>query len=184
MTSSYLPAPYELAPEDDLAASVAATLTLALTAVASWAVGQQSYLAVRALIDTRDLRRTELLDDRITTWTTMAVGWGVATLLMVLGAISLLRRRGRGALVLGALLSVGATVTAERAFDYLGGGYVDPASVPDRYFLYAGAAAVVAALLPGTKRWITRSGKTGPTVIGTIGREPDGTAQPTLYTGL
>ncbi|MTD12836.1 hypothetical protein GIS00_02610 [Nakamurella sp. YIM 132087] len=151
-----LPAPYELAQQDDLAAALGAGLAVTCAGITGWMLGSFSYRgldsAIRAGVDLEDWPAPAALT---------IVGWGAATVLMVLGALLLLFRRGRGLLVFGALVSVVITAIAQFSYDI---GTVR--SPVEQWPLYWGGVVVlVLALLPATKRWVRRA--PAPAAIGT-----------------
>ena len=83
------------------------------------------------------------------------VGWTVATVLMVIGSLLLLFRRGRALLVFGALIGVATTAWAQFGLGYGGDG---AAIQVNQWPLYwGGVAVVILALLPATGRWIGRT---------------------------
>lgn len=168
---SYLPAPYESPQQDDLAATLAAILTATVALITSWVLGQQAYPVIREFIDGVQGNLSAAQEDAFTeslpTVGVPTIGWAVAAVLMFVGALLLLFRRGRGLLIFGALISVATTAWAQFGLGY---GGADAAVPVDQWPLYwAGIAVVVLALLPATGRWIGRQRKTvkPSAVIGT-----------------
>ncbi len=158
---SYLPAPYEAPPQDDLSATLAAILTTTLALITSWVVGAQAYPVVREFVDgvlgnLTDAQQ-QAFTDALPTTAVPTVGWALATVFMVIGAVLLLFRRGRGLLIFGAFVCVATTAWAQFEIGY--GEVGSGATVPiDQWPLYWGGVAVlVAAILPGTGRWIGRT---------------------------
>ncbi len=150
---SYLPAPYESAKQDDLPAAMGAGLTVTVAGITCWMLGQWSFRHIAGLIDTgragSPLPAAELIP---------AAGWAAAVLLMVLGGLLLVFRRGRGALIFGALVSIATTAVARYTF-----GWGTPASPVPQWALYWGGAAVlVLAALPATGRWVAKTGVAAP----------------------
>ena len=168
---SYLPAPYESPQQDDLAATVAAILTTTVGLITSWVLGQHVYPVVRELIDgamgNLSSAQEDALQASMATVGVPTVGWAIATVLMVIGSLLLLFRRGRGLLIFGALIAVATTAWAQFGLGYGGEG---AAIQVDQWPLYwGGVAVVVLALLPATGRWVgrTRRAPKSSTVIGT-----------------
>ena len=58
----------------------------------------------------------------MTTVAVPTVGWAVAAVLMAIGAVLLLFRRGRGLLIFGALVAIGTTAWAQFGLGYGGDG--------------------------------------------------------------
>ncbi len=155
---SYLPAPYESPQQDDLAATLSAILTTTVALITSWVLGQQAYPVVREVIDGARGNLTDAEQDALTaslsTTGVPTAGWALASVLMVIGAVLLLFRRGRKLLLLGALIA-----TATTAWAQWGVGYGGPGSkvVVDQWPLYWGGVAVaVLAILPATGRWLRK----------------------------
>jgi hypothetical protein len=168
---SYLPAPYESPQQDDLAATVAAILTTTVGLITSWVLGQHVYPVVKDLIDGAMGKLSSAQEDSLqASMDTVGVptfGWAIATAAMVIGSFLLLFRRGRGLLILGALISIATTAWAQFVLGY---GGVDAIVPVDQWGLYWGGVAVVGlALLPATGRWIGRTRRIArpSTVIGT-----------------
>jgi len=168
---SYLPAPYESPQQDDLSATVAAILTTTVGLITSWVLGQHVYPVVRELIDGAmgklSSAQEDSLQEAMGTIGVPTFGWAIATVLMVIGSLLLLFRRGRGLLIFGALVSIATTAWAQFGLGY---GGVDAAVPVDQWALYWGGIVVVGlALLPATGRWIGRTRRTpkSSTVIGT-----------------
>jgi hypothetical protein len=147
---SYLPAPYESAQQDDLPAALGAGLAVVLAGITSWILGQRVVDGARTLIDLGRARPGADLPKGLLVPT---AGWGVAVVLMVIGCLSLIFRRGRGALIFGALVSVATTALARYSFHW-----ATPGQPVAQWALYwGGLAVVVAAALPATRRWIRRA---------------------------
>jgi hypothetical protein len=168
---SYLPAPYESPQQDDLSATVAAILTTTVGLITAWVLGQHVYPVVRELIDGAMGKLSSAQEDALqASMDSVGVptfGWAIATVLLVIGSLLLLFRRGRGLLILGALISIATTAWAQFGLGY---GGVDAKIPVDQWGLYWGGVAVLAlALLPATGRWIGRTRRTpkASTVIGT-----------------
>jgi hypothetical protein len=172
---SYLPAPYEAPQQDDLSATLAAILTTTLALITSWVVGAQAYPVIREGIDAAmgDLTdaQQQAFTDALPTTGVPTVGWALATLFMVIGSVLLLFRRGRGLLILGALVCVGTTAWAQFGLGYGDVGSSTTMPVDQWPLFWGGAAVVIAAILPATGRWVgrTRQKASGrqSTVIGT-----------------
>ena len=168
---SYLPAPYESPQQDDLAATLSAILTATVAFMTAWVLGQWAYPVVRQVIDGARGKLTTAQQDALTsslaTTAVPSAGWALASILMVIGALLLMFRRGRKLLVLGALISIGTTAWAQFG---LGFGGTGAAVVVEQWPLYWGGVLVaVLAVLPATGRWLgkgTRVAKPS-TVIGT-----------------
>jgi hypothetical protein len=158
---SYLPAPYESPQQDDLSATLAAILTTTVALITSWVLGQQAYPVVREFIDGLSGNLTTAQQDALSASAdTVAVptaGWAVAAVLMVIGALLLLFRRGRGLVILGALISIATTAWAQFGIGYGGADAAIPVSQWPLY--WGGVVVVVLALLPPTGRWIGRQRK-------------------------
>jgi len=168
---SYLPAPYESPQQDDLAATLAAILTTTVALITSWVLGQHVYPVVREAVDAAlgnlSTADQETFTDSLPTVALPTVGWSVAALLMVLGSILLLFRRGRGLLIFGALIAIGTTAWAQFGLGYGGEGAAIPVSQWPLY--WGGIAVLVLAALPATGRWLgkKRPASKSSTVIGT-----------------
>ncbi len=168
---SYLPAPYESPQQDDLAATLSAILTTTVALITSWVLGQQAYPVVRQVIDGARGELTEAQQDALTsslaTTAVPTAGWALASVLMVIGALLLLFRRGRKLLILGALVAIATTAWAQWGLGYGGPGST---VVVDQWPLYWGGVVVaVLAVLPATGRWLGKSKpkEKASTVIGT-----------------
>ncbi len=168
---TYLPAPYESPQQDDLSATLSAILTTTVGLLTSWVLGQQAYPVVKDYIDgamgNLNSDQQEALKASLDTALVPAVGWAVAAVLMVIGSLLLLFRRGRGLLVFGALIAIATTAWAQFGLGYGGEGAAIPISQWPLY--WGGVAVVVLAMLPATTRWLGRGGQTRQqsTVIGT-----------------
>jgi hypothetical protein len=168
---SYLPAPYESPQQDDLSATIAAILTTTVALITSWVLGQHAYPVVREFIDAAMGNLSTAQEDALTasvpTVVVPTVGWAVAAVLMAIGALLLLFRRGRGLLVFGALIGVATTAWAQFGLGY---GGEDAVHQVDQWPLYwGGVVVIVLALLPATGRWVGRQRRVpkSSTVIGT-----------------
>jgi len=168
---TYLPAPYESPQQDDLSATLCAILTTTVGLITSWVIGQHAYPVLKEYVNGAMGNLSTAQEDALTaavdTVLLPAVGWAVAAVLMVIGSLLLLFRRGRGLLIFGALLAIATTAWAQFGLGYGGEGAAIPVSQWPLY--WGGVAVVVLALLPATKRWLGRSPKTPSqsTVIGT-----------------
>jgi hypothetical protein len=168
---SYLPAPYESPPQDDLPATVLAILTTTVALITSWVLGQAAYPVIRELIDgllgNLSSAEEDALEASLSTDAIPTAGWAISAVFMVIGAVLLLFRRGRGLLVFGGLIATATTAWAQFVIGYGGEG----AAIPiDQWPLYwGGVAVVVLALLPPTGRWVgrTRRNAMPSNVIGT-----------------
>ena len=168
---SYLPAPYESPQQDDLAASVAAILTTTVGLITAWVFGQHVYPTVREFVDAVQGKLTIDQEDAFTSsMQTIAIptlGWALSALLLVIGSLLLLFRRGRGLLIFAALISIATTAWAQFGAGYGGADAEVPVS---RWPLYWGGVVVlVLAALPATGRWVGRTRSAGKPsgVIGT-----------------
>ena len=94
------------------------------------------------------------------------IGWSIAVLLIVPGALLLAFRHGRGTLILGSLVSVATTAMAQYGFHF-GSGH------PAQWWLYWGGFAVLAvAALPAIGRWIAKPTPTAPGFPATAAYRP------------
>lgn len=172
---SYLPAPYEAPQQDDLAATLAAILTTTLALITSWVVGAQAYPVIREGIDAAMGNLTDAqqqaFTDALPTTAVPTVGWALAAVFMVIGAVLLLFRRGRKLLIFGALVCVAVTAWAQFGLGYGDVGSAAKVQVDQWPLFWGGVAVLVAAALPATGRWIGRTRRkavSGPSaVIGT-----------------
>ena len=168
---TYLPAPYESPQQDDLSATLCAILTTTVGLITSWVIGQQAYPVLKDYFDAAmgnlSSDQEDALKASLDTALVPAVGWGVAAVLMVIGSLLLLFRRGRGLLVFGALIAIATTAWAQFGLGYGGEDATIPVSQWPLY--WGGVAVAVLALLPATNRWLGRSRRTPQqsTVIGT-----------------
>lgn len=157
---TYLPAPYETPPQDDLVATLAAVLTTTVSALSAWVLGSWAYATIRSLIDVFAVNNPP--DPTTTQLQSAAVagGWGVAAFFLGLGALLVLFRRGRKAALFGGLIAAGTTALAQFGFGFGDVG----AQVPiENWPLYWGGLAVlVLALLPATGRWVGRKRRSRP----------------------
>ncbi|MET3806677.1 hypothetical protein ABIB25_003697 [Nakamurella sp. UYEF19] len=145
---SYLPAPYEAAKQDDLPAALGAGLTVTVAGITSWILGHWAYQGIRTLVDLGKARN-QLPRELVVT----SVGWSIAVALMVTGGLLLAFRRGRGALILGALISIATTAIARYSFGL--GSAAQP--VPQWALYWGGVVVLLVAVLPATGRWIART---------------------------
>ena len=142
---SYLPAPYESAQQDDLGAALGAGLAATLAGITSWVLGKWVYDGVHSLIDSSKAQESPPASVVVPT-----VGWGIAVVLMVIGTLLLVFRRGRGSLIIGALISIATTAIAQYSFHF-------GSSSLSQWWLYWGGVGVLAvAALPATGRWIQK----------------------------
>ena len=113
----------------------------------------------------------EAFTDALPTLAVPTVGWALAAVLMVIGAVLLLFRRGRGLLIFGALVCVATTAWAQFGLGYGGGDGRQGAGGPMAAVLGRGRRAWLPAPLPATGRWIGRTRRKAVngrlTVIGT-----------------
>ncbi len=182
---TYLPAPYESAQQDDTASALAAGLTISTAAATSWVLGSFSYDAIHYLIETTK-QGTDFADLPADLLVPTA-GWTVAVVFMVLGALLMLARRGRGSVIFGSLVAIVTTAIAQFAYHY-GDIAQQPtamASHLDNWPLFWGGAVVfLAAVLPATGRWVTRTPKPGPPTSDLPGfPDGSGTGSATLWPG-
>ncbi len=169
---TYLPAPYETPQQDDLAATLAAVLTTTMAVLSAWVLGSWAYSTIRQLIDlfTGDdppAPTTAQAESAL-----IAAGWAVAAVMLGLGALLVLFRRGRKLAVLGGLVAAGTTALAQFGFGYGDAG----ARVPvENWPLYwGGVAVVVLGLLPATGRWVGRRRKARAEQPGVTGTSSTG----------
>ena len=134
-------------------------------------LGQHVYPVIREFVDglmgNLSSDQQDALKSSMDTIGVPTVGWAVAAVLMVVGALLLLFRRGRGLLVFGALIAVATTAWAQFGLGYGGDGALIPVESWPLY--WGGVGRVVLALLPATGRWVgrTRRAPKPSTVIGT-----------------
>lgn len=160
MVSNY-PAPYESPPEDDLRAAVAGWMTITTALILSWVLGFAAYHRIRDVVPL--LSDGQSLDEVDPAIVVPGIGWAVAVLFLVLGSIPVAMRKGRTAIVFGALLAIVVTAVAHLGYDYA-------ATVPQWPLYWGGVVVLVLALLPATRRWVHRlPPPSGATVIGTVG---------------
>jgi hypothetical protein len=168
---TYLPAPYESPQQDDLTATLAAILTTTVGLITSWVIGQHAYPVIKEFLDGAMGNLSSAQEDALTASVDSVlvpnVGWAVAAIAMVIGSLLLLFRRGRGLLVLGALVAIATTAWAQFGLGYGGADAATPVSQWPLY--WGGVAVLVLAMLPPTGRWLRRSVKPArqSTVIGT-----------------
>ena len=115
---TYLPAPYETPAQDDLAATLAAVLTTTVADLTAWTLGSWSYRTGRSLYDTLAGTGTPNPTPAQMQSALVAAGWAVGALLLGLGALFVLFRRGRKAAVLGGLIAAGTTALAQFGFGF------------------------------------------------------------------
>lgn len=149
--SSYLPAPYESAPDDDLPAAACAALTGTLAVLVAITLARQAWDQYPAAVDA--LNGGSLVGDDLALVVT-AGGWAASAVLMGLGAVLMLVRRGREVVVLGALIGLATTIVARYAFDWFSPAH----PVTHGAVFVGGAVVIVLALLPATSRWISGRG--------------------------
>lgn len=168
---SYLPPPYESPQQDDLSATLAAILTTTVAMITSWVLGQHAYPVVKEFVDgmlgNLTTAQQDAFEASLKTVAVPTVGWAVSAVLMVIGALLLLFRRGRDLLIFGGMIAIGTTAWAQFGLGYGGEDAAIPVSQWPLY--WGGVAVVVLALLPPTKRWIGRTPRNPKqtTVIGT-----------------
>lgn len=163
---TYLPAPYETPAQDDLAATLAAVLTTTVAGLTAWTLGSWSYRTGRSLYDFFAGTGTPNPTSTQMQAALVAAGWAVAALLLGLGALFVLFRRGRKAAVLGGLIAAGTTALAQFGFGYGDVGARVPVANWPLY--WGGVAVVVLALLPATGRWVgRRRARRSPEITGT-----------------
>ena len=151
-----LPAPYESAPEDDLAAAGAAVVAGTTAALTAWVLGSATWDQVAVL---RGLgRRVEDLPPEMVL---VLAGWGLGAVLLGLGTLLLAFRRGRGWLGFGALLSVAGTIGAQTWYQF-------DRTEPHWLSFYGGVVVLLVVLLPALGRWTGRRPPRTPQVIGTV----------------
>jgi hypothetical protein len=168
---SYLPAPYESPQQDDLSASVAAVLTTTVGFITAWVFGQQVYPVTQQFVDGMKGQLTPAEQSAFTesmqTLAVPSIGWGLSSLLLVIGSLLLLVRRGRGLLIFASLISIATTAWAQFGLGFGGDGAAIPVS---QWPLFWGGVVVLAlAALPATGRWVGRVRKSArpSSVIGT-----------------
>lgn len=149
---SYLPAPYESAQQDDLPAALGAGLTVTVAGITSWILGHRAYEEIRSLVDLGKAQDPLPRESVVT-----SAGWAIAVLLMVSGALLLAFRRGRGSLILGALVSIATTAVAQYGF----GLGTAKHQVPQWALYWGGAVVLLLAALPATGRWVIRTAAPG-----------------------
>ncbi len=149
--SSYLPAPYESAPDDDLPAAAGAALAGTLAVLVAVTLGRQAWEQYPAAVDA--VNAGAFADDDLAVLLSTG-GWAVAAVLSLVGAAMMVVRRGRGVLLLGAAAGLVTTLAVRYAFDWFTPAHPLPAEVT----YYGGAAVIVLALLPATGRWMAGHG--------------------------
>jgi len=82
---TYLPAPYESAQQDDMAAALGAGLTISTAAVTSWVLGSFGYDSIRSIVESIDHGAD--FEDIPADVLVPTAGWSVAVVFMVLGAL-------------------------------------------------------------------------------------------------
>jgi hypothetical protein len=152
--SSYLPAPYESAADDDLAAAAGAALTGTTALLIALTLGRQSWAQYPAALDLLTAGRLEGTDLALVATTAT---WAASAVLMTLGAVLLIARRGRGVVMSGAFVGLAGTAIARWGFDWF-----TPVYPLDNAAAYFGGVAVIGlAMLPSTRRWIAGRGRPG-----------------------
>lgn len=150
--SSYLPAPYESAPDDDLGAAALAALTGTTGVLIAVTLGRQAW--VQYPDAKAALTGGPLAGSDVALLSTTAA-WAVSAAAMTLGAVLLVVRRGRGLVVFGALVGLAGTAIARWGFDWLTPVHpLDNAAV-----YYGGVAVILLASVPPTGRWIAGRGR-------------------------
>lgn len=150
--SSYLPAPYEAAPDDDLAAAAGAALVGTTALLVALTLGRQAWAQYRSVAEVLTAGRIEGADPALVLTT---VTWAVSTVLMVAGALALVVRRGRGALTLGAAVGLVGTAGARWGFDW----FTPVHPLQHAAVFFGGVVVMALALLPPVGRWIAGRGK-------------------------
>jgi hypothetical protein len=171
---TYLPAPYETPQQDDLSATVAAVLTTTVAALTAWVLGSWAYTTIRALLDRFTVNDPPDPTTGQVESAVLAAGWVVAAFFLTLGALLVLFRRGRGAVLFGGFIAAGTTALAQFGFGYGDAG--SPVPMENWPLYWGGVVVVVLALLPATGRWVGRirrarigqPGVTGTTETGAI----------------
>jgi hypothetical protein len=167
---SSLPAPYESAQQDDLGAALSAALTVTTALITAWVIGNEAYVVIAEGIDLlRNGASSAEKDAFVESLQETAVptaGWALGAIFLVVGALLLLLRRGRGTVIIGALLAIGTT-----AFAQFGAGYGDATAahpVEGWPLFWGGAVVLGLALLPAIGRWVGKRRQSASTnVIGT-----------------
>lgn len=145
--STYLPAPYESVSDDDLGAAAAATLVGTLGALVAVSIGRQAWDQRTRFVDLIDAG--SFSGDNLAV-VVSTVGWAVAAVLMVLGAVLLLFRRGLGLLVVGSVVGVVTTAIARYGYDWFTPRY----PIDNLPVFLGGIGVLLLALLPATRRWV------------------------------
>ncbi len=158
---SYLPAPYESAQQDDLGAALGAGLAVSLAGITSWVLGKSAYHGVRSLIDLG--KANQPLPGSLVVPT---FGWAVAVMVMVIGALLLMFRRGRGSLIVGSLISIATTAIAQYGYHF------SSANVGQWWLYWGGVGVLAAAALPATGRWIRKPTAVAPAFPTTAAYRP------------
>ncbi|WP_111767627.1 hypothetical protein [Nakamurella deserti] len=153
--SSYLPAPYESAPDDDLAAAAGAALAGTTALLVALTLGRQAWAQYRSVADVLTAGRIDGAEPAVLVTT---VTWAVSAVLMAAGALALLIRRGRGAIVVGALVGLAGTAAARWGFDW----FTPTHPLDDAAVYFGGVVVLVLALLPPVGRWIAGRGRRRP----------------------
>lgn len=153
---TYLPAPYESAPSDDLAAALAGGLAVTSAGITAWVLGIRTWNEVTTLLD----RGWEL--DTLPSELVFALGgWALATVLLLLGGLLMVFRRGRGLLALGALVSLAATIFGQVELDF-------DQWIPQWPLYWGGVVVLAVVMLPATGRWVKRTMRRQPPLMGTV----------------
>lgn len=147
---THLPAPYENVPDDDLASASLATVAAAVGVVTAITIGSRAWaqfgIAMEAIDDGARASQTEVA------FLVTTVGWGAGAVFLVLGAIALMLRRGRGMLAFGALISLATTLIARYAFEW----FTTDRPVPNAPMYYGGVAVLLLVMVPAAGRWAKR----------------------------
>jgi len=160
---TYLPAPYESAQQDDMVAALGAGLTISTAAITSWVLGAFSYDSIRSIVESID--RGGDFEDIPADVLVPTAGWTVAAVFMVLGALMMFARRGRGSVILGSLVAIATTAIAQFAYHY--DELARQSNAADLHLehwplFWGGVVVFVAAVLPATGRWVNGTGKSAP----------------------
>jgi hypothetical protein len=92
-------------------------------------------------------------------------GWSVAVVFMVLGALMMFARRGRGSVIFGSLVAIATTAVAQFAYHY--DELAQQPNAADLHLehwplFWGGVVVFIAAVLPATGRWVNRTGRPAP----------------------
>ena len=129
---TYLPAPYESPQQDDLPRRSPPILTTTVGLITSWVLGQHAYPVDQGVHRRRDGQSDFRAGGCLappsvdTVLVSRPSGWAIAAVLMVIGSLLLLFRRGRGLLIFGALIAIATTAWAQFGLGYGGEGAAIP----------------------------------------------------------